>query len=249
MKQQSIQHEEKELLRLNKFISSSGYCSRREADRLIEAGRVTIDGVIAQIGEKVTMKQIVKVDNTSIHKNEKLIYLAFYKPVGVVCTTDLEIKDNIISYIKYPERIFPIGRLDKDSSGLILLTNDGDVVNKILRSVNNHEKEYIVSVNKTLKNDFLTAMMNGVKIYNPVNNTYQVTKKCHLEIIDSKTFKIILTEGLNRQIRRMCTALGYRVTLLKRIRIMNVHLDNLNTGKWRSLSEEELSILNADIHQ
>lgn len=249
MKQQGIQHEEKAVLRLNKFISSSGYCSRREADRLIEAGRVTIDGVVAQIGSKVTPDQDVKVDNITIATNKSHVYIAFHKPIGIVCTTDFEIKDNIIDYLQYPERIFPIGRLDKDSSGLILLTNDGDVVNKILRSVNNHEKEYIVSVNKSITNEFIKAMGNGVKIYNPVNNTYQITKECHVEMIDSKTFKIILTEGLNRQIRRMCTALGYRVTALKRIRIMNIHLDNLNVGKWRYLSNKELSVINTNINK
>jgi len=226
--------------RINKYLSEVGFCSRRVADSLIEEGKVTINGEIPELGAKVEEGDQVEVEGKMIGKiiKQNNIYLAFNKPVGVVCTTDRKVEpDNIIDFIKYPKRIFPIGRLDKPSEGLILLTNDGDIVNKILRARNNHEKEYIVSVNRPINKDFIQRMSNGVKILNTI------TKNCFVEKLGPKKFKIILTQGLNRQIRRMCEALGYRVRSLKRVRIMNIKLD-VPTGKYRELSKEELLELN-----
>ena len=225
--------------RINKYLSEVGYCSRRAADKLIEQNRVTINDKIPELGTKVKEGDTVKVDGELITASkEKPVYLAFNKPVGIVCTTDTRVeKDNIIDFINYPTRIFPIGRLDKPSEGLIFLTNDGDIVNKILRARNNHEKEYLVTVNKAITPDFIKKMQNGV----PILDT--VTRKCEVEKIGEKQFKIILTQGLNRQIRRMCEHLDYRVRKLKRIRIMNVHLD-LPVGTWRDLTPSELKEIN-----
>lgn len=224
--------------RINKYLSEVGYCSRRAADKLIEEGRVTINGKVPEMGTKVSMGDEVAVDGQSvIAPKEKPVYIAFNKPVGIVCTTDTGVeKDNIIDFINYPTRIFPIGRLDKPSEGLILLTNDGDIVNKILRSRNNHGKEYIVTVNRPINAFFIRKMSNGVPILD------QVTKKCYVEQLSTYEFKIILTQGLNRQIRRMCDYLDYQVTKLKRVRIMNIHLD-VPVGKWRDLTATELKEL------
>ena len=225
--------------RINKFLSEAGYCSRRAADKLIEERRVTINGAVPEMGTKIAESDEVRVDGELICKaKEKPVYLAFHKPVGIVCTTDTRVeKDNIIDYIGYPKRIFPIGRLDKPSEGLILLTNDGDIVNKILRARNNHEKEYIVTVNRPITRKFIQQMSNGV----PILET--ITRKCKVEQISKFTFRIILTQGLNRQIRRMCEFLDYRVKKLKRVRIMNIELD-LPVGKWRDLSKQELKEIN-----
>jgi len=223
--------------RINKFLAESGVCSRREADKAVEAGKVTIDGIPAVMGSKVLPGQKVTYMGKVVSKNEDLILIAFNKPVGIVSTTDKREPDNIIDYINYGKRIFPIGRLDKDSEGLILLTNDGDIVNKILRAGNYHEKEYIVTVNKDITPDFLRIMGNGV----PILET--VTRPCKIEQIDKRTFKIILTQGLNRQIRRMCEALNYRVRALTRVRIMNIRLNHLKTGSWRNLTPAELEEL------
>jgi 23S rRNA pseudouridine2604 synthase len=230
------------LKRLNKYLSEAGYCSRRAADKLIEEGRVTINGNVPEMGTKVTSSDVVKVDGKQIFNNKiKHTYIAFNKPVGIVCTTDTRVeKDNIIDFINYPTRIFPIGRLDKDSEGLILLTDDGDIVNKILRASNNHEKEYIVSVDKPISQTFIERMSNGV----PILDT--ITKQCKVKKLSQKTFKIILTQGLNRQIRRMCEYLGYEVATLQRTRIMNIHLKS-PVGRYRELSEEELKTLNASL--
>ena len=226
--------------RINKYLSEIGYCSRRRADKLIEEGKITINGKIPQKGTKVEDFDQVEVEGQSLEKskNQKNIYLAFNKPVGIVCTTNREVEPhNIIDFINYPKRIFPIGRLDKPSEGLIFLTNDGDIVNKILRARNNHEKEYIVSVNRPINEDFIQSMSNGVEILETI------TKNCFVEQLGPKKFRIILTQGLNRQIRRMCEALGYRVKTLKRVRIMNIKLD-LPIGKYREFTQEELQDLN-----
>jgi len=226
--------------RINKYLSEVGYCSRRRADRLIQEGKVTINGKIPEIGTKVETGDQVEVEGQRIEKltKQKNIYLVFNKPVGIVCTTDRGVEpDNIIDFIKYPKRIFPIGRLDKASEGIIFLTNDGDIVNKILRARNNHEKEYIVSVNRPINREFIQAMSNGVEILETK------TKNCFVKKLGQKKFKIILTQGLNRQIRRMCETLGYRVQSLKRIRIMNIKLD-LPIGKYREFTEDELIELN-----
>lgn len=225
--------------RINKYLSEVGYCSRRAADKLIEQGRVTINGVIPEMGTKISVNDEVHVDGELISKpNDKPVYIAFHKPIGIVCTTDTGVeKDNIIDYIKYPSRIFPIGRLDKASEGLIFLTNDGDIVNKILRARNNHEKEYIVTVDKPITKTFVEQMSNGV----PILDT--ITRKCKVEQIGVVNFKIILTQGLNRQIRRMSEHLGYRVRKLKRTRIMNVELD-VPVGTWRDITTEELKEIN-----
>ena len=222
--------------RINKYLSEVGYCSRREADRLILDGKVTINGKISEIGAKVEESDQVEVKGQIIDKStrQKNIYLAFNKPIGIVCTTDREAEpNNVIDFIKFPKRIFPIGRLDKLSEGLIFLTNDGDIVNKILRSRNNHEKEYIVSVNRPIKSDFIQSMSNGVEILDTI------TKNCFVKQLGTKKFKIILTQGLNRQIRRMCESFGYRVISLKRVRIMNIKLD-VPTGKYREFTKKEL---------
>jgi 23S rRNA pseudouridine2604 synthase len=222
-------------IRINKYLSEQGFCSRRAADKLIEQERVTINGKVPEMGTKVMPEDAVAVDGESIStKKEKQVYIAFNKPVGIVCTTDTRVeKDNIIEFINYPTRIFPIGRLDKMSEGLIFLTNDGDIVNKILRSRNNHGKEYIVTVDHSVTESFLQKMRSGI----PILDT--VTKECEVEQIGRKTFRIVLTQGLNRQIRRMCEYLDYRVTKLKRIRIMNVSLD-VPHGTYRDLTKEEL---------
>ncbi len=226
-------------MRINNYISSSGFCSRRKADELIEFGKVKINGLKAVIGQEVKEEDIVEVSGKRIINKNKPIYIALNKPIGITCTTDTYIKGNIVNFINHKQRIFPIGRLDKDSEGLILLTNDGNIVNKILRSNNNHEKDYIVTVDKNIDNNFIVEMSNGIKIYNPVKNEYTLTKKCKVNKISNKVFKITLTQGLNRQIRRMCNSLGYNVVNLKRIRIMNIELNNLPTGSWRYLSETE----------
>ncbi len=226
--------------RINKYLSEVGYCSRREADKLILEGKVTINGKIPEIGAKVEESDQVEVkgQRIEISSRKKHIYLAFNKPVGIVCTTDRKVEpNNVIDFIKYPKRIFPIGRLDKLSEGLIFLTNDGDIVNKILRSRNNHEKEYIVSVNRQINRKFIQSMSNGVEILDTI------TKDCFVKKLGPKQFKIILTQGLNRQIRRMCESLGYRVQSLKRVRIMNIKLD-VPIGKYREFTKEELLELN-----
>ncbi|MEJ8590194.1 23S rRNA pseudouridine(2604) synthase RluF [Riemerella anatipestifer] len=228
-----------EKVRINKYLSEVGFCSRREADKILEQGRITINGKIPELGTKVSAEDEIRVDGKFITEpKEEHVYIAFNKPVGIVCTTDTKReKNNIIDYIKYPKRIFPIGRLDKPSEGLILLTSDGDIVNKILRARNNHEKEYIVRVDKPITNKFLEQMRAGV----PILGT--VTRKCEVEQLDKMQFRIVLTQGLNRQIRRMCEYLGYEVKKLKRIRIMNIHLD-LPIGKWRELTPNEMKTLN-----
>ena len=220
-------------------MSEIGYCSRREADRLIASGKVLVNGKKAEMGIKVSPDEKITVDGELLNQSKsENIYLAFNKPRGIVCTSDTRVeKDNIIDFINYPKRIFPIGRLDKPSEGLIFLTNDGDIVNKILRARNNHEKEYIVTVNKPITSDFIYKMSNGI----PILNT--VTKKCFIKQTHKNQFRIILTQGLNRQIRRMCEYLNYRVNALKRVRIMNVKLD-IKLGKWRHLRADELKKLN-----
>ena len=225
--------------RINKYLSEVGYCSRRAADKLIEQGRVTINGEVPLMGTKIVEGDKVYVDGKAVSKSEEAaVYIALNKPTGIVCTTDTRVeKDNIIDFLNYPKRIFPIGRLDKASEGLILLTNDGDIVNKILRARNNHEKEYIVHVNKKIDADFVSNMSQGI----PILDT--VTRPCKVKKIGDYRFKIILTQGLNRQIRRMCEYLGYHVVRLKRIRIMNIHLD-LKVGEHRDLSKSELKELN-----
>tara|TARA_Y100000996_G_C22558713_1_gene656519 strand:+ start:5226 stop:5951 length:726 start_codon:yes stop_codon:yes gene_type:complete len=222
--------------RLNKYFSEIGFCSRRAADKLIEQGRVKVNNQGALVGQKVTQNDEIKVDGEILNiSKEKQIYLAFNKPVGIVCTTDTRVeKNNIIDFINYPSRIYPIGRLDKPSEGLIFLTNDGDIVNKILRARNNHEKEYIVTVNKPITTDFIFKMSQGI----PILNT--ITRKCFVKQIHKKQFRIVLTQGLNRQIRRMCEHLNYRVIKLKRIRIMNITLD-IDPGKYRELTESEIN--------
>ncbi len=224
-----------EAVRINKYLSELGYCSRRAADKLIEQGRVKINGKVPEMGTKVMPSDVIEVDGKTIEqKHEKDIYIAFNKPVGIVCTTDSRVeKDNIIDYINFPRRIFPIGRLDKPSEGLIFLTSDGDIVNKILRARNNHEKEYIVAVDKPITADFIHKMSSGI----PILDT--VTRKCEVKQTGKNEFKIILTQGLNRQIRRMCEYLDYRVIRLKRTRIMNIKLD-LPVGAWRHLTHAEL---------
>jgi|TARA_B110000971_G_C19973452_1_gene483749 23S rRNA pseudouridine2604 synthase len=226
---------------LNKYISSSGMCSRREAEKYIKEGRVTINGKPTQLGNRVGKKDMVRLDGRDVIPKDVTVYIALNKPVGIVSTTDDREPDNIIKHINYPERLFPIGRLDKPSEGLIFLTNDGDIVNKILRAGNNHEKEYFVSVDKVITDDFLQKMGNGI----PILGT--VTQKCLVEKVSAKIFKIILTQGLNRQIRRMCEYLDYEVIKLKRTRIMNVDLGYLQTGDWRELTEEEMKEINTMI--
>ncbi len=225
-------------IRINKYISEKGLCSRREADELIRQGRVTINGTKAEMGSKVYPGDTVKLGGKPLKPKDPPVYLAFNKPAGIVCTTDKKEKNNIIDYIDYPRRIFPIGRLDKESEGLIFLTSDGDIVNKILRAGNNHEKEYIVTVNKPITEGFVEALAKGV----PILGT--VTKKCKASQISKYVFRIILTEGMNRQIRRMCEVFGYEVVKLRRIRIMNVTLGSLPEGKWRNLTRDELKAIN-----
>ncbi|MDB9961348.1 23S rRNA pseudouridine(2604) synthase RluF [Oceanihabitans sp.] len=232
---------EVQLKRLNKYLSEVGYCSRREADRLIDAGRVTINGVVPEMGTKVAPDDEIHVDGALISNNkESFVYLAFNKPIGIVCTTDTRVeKDNIIDFINYPKRIFPIGRLDKPSEGLIFLTDDGDIVNKILRASNNHEKEYLVTVDKPISQTFIERMSNGIHL----EDLDRTTKPCKVEKLGTYEFKIILTQGLNRQIRRMCEYLTYEVRTLKRVRIMNIKLD-IPVGEYREFTSEEFKELN-----
>ena len=223
--------------RLNKAISDSGFCSRRQADKHIEQGLVSVNDKIAKLGDRAMPNDTIKVNNQPIIKNEELVYIALNKPVGITCTTDKRIEGNVVDFIKHKERIFHIGRLDKPSEGLLLMTNDGDIVNKILRAGNEHEKEYIVKVDRRITDEFLKRMSTGV----PILDT--VTKKCIVEKVGRYVFKITLIQGLNRQIRRMCEHLGYEVVSLKRLRIMNIHLKNLEIGEWRDLTEKELTDL------
>lgn len=224
--------------RLNKYLSEAGFCSRRSADKLIDEGRVKINGTLATMGEKVNPQDEIEIDGEIIKNNKKIsTYIAFNKPLGIVCTTDTRVeKNNIIDFINYPTRIFPIGRLDKDSEGLILLTDDGDIVNKILRSSNNHEKEYIVTIDKTISQTFIKRMSEGV----PILDT--ITKPCKIQKLSRNSFRITLTQGLNRQIRRMCEYLNYKVESLQRVRIMNIHLKS-KVGSYRDLTHEELKTL------
>ena len=223
-----------ELTRLNKFIRETGVCSRREADKYIEEGRVTVNGKTPELGTKVSVEDDVRIDGNPINKKEAAIYIAFNKPAGIICTTERDIKHNIIDYINYPTRIFPIGRLDRASEGLIFLTNDGDIVNKILRAGNNHEKEYLVTVDKLITETFIRRMGNGI----PILET--VTKKCFVEQTGKFQFRIILTQGMNRQIRKMCSFLEYEVKSLRRFRIMNITLEGLKEGSWREFTKQEI---------
>ena len=229
---------EKRLVRVNKYLSEIGYCSRRAADKLIEQGKLTVNGKVPPIGEKISEEDEIRVDGKIVHSTKKKVYLAFNKPVGIVCTTDSKERKNIVKYINYPERLFPIGRLDKPSEGLIFLTNDGDIVNKILRAGNNHQKEYHVTVDRLITDGFIKKMANGI----PILGT--ITQKCTVEKISNYQFKIVLTQGLNRQIRRMCEYLSYEVTKLQRTRIMNVSLSGLAYGDWRELSLKEIDTIN-----
>lgn len=228
-------------MRINKFISETGICSRREADKLIDAKRVTINGHVAELGSTVQPGDDVRIDGNPLGTKKKDVYIVLNKPVGITCTTEMHVKGNIIDFVNHPERIFPIGRLDKDSQGLILLTNDGDIVNRILRAENNHEKEYIVTVDKPITATFLNGMANGVRILGTV------TKHCKVTKISDRVFTIILTQGLNRQIRRMCQAFGYQVRQLQRVRIMNITLGNLKVGQWRNLTSHELKELSKNL--
>lgn len=226
---------------LNKWISSKGYCSRREADRIIADGRVTLNGVVAVKGNRVAPGDEVLVDGKLICAEPDKVYLLLNKPVGIVCTSDPKEKDNIIDFVNYPERIFHVGRLDKQSQGLIMLTNDGDIVNQILRSKHEHEKEYVVKVNRPINKQFIQQMSTGVAILDTV------TKPCKVEQDTNYQFRIILTQGLNRQIRRMCEELGYNVTYLKRVRIMNMKLGPLKVGNWRYVSKGEMKLLRTEL--
>jgi 23S rRNA pseudouridine2604 synthase len=222
-------------VRLNKYISETGVCSRREADKWIEAGRVTLNGAPATLGHKVAQGDEVRIDGNLVGAKKKAIYIALNKPVGITCTTEAHVQDNIVRFVGHSERIFPVGRLDKDSEGLILLTNDGDIVNEILRSENEHEKEYVVSVNRPITDLSLKMLASGVKIMG------MTTKPCRVERVDAETFRLVLTQGLNRQIRRMCSALGYRVRRLQRVRIISIHVGALRAGEWRYLSDAEVA--------
>ena len=224
-------------VRLNKYLSEAGVCSRREADALIAAGKVTVDGQIAVTGMKVTPNQDIRVGKKQISGKKEMVLLAVNKPVGIVCTEEKKEKNNIINFLKYPTRVTYIGRLDKDSEGLLLMTNNGDIINKMMRSGNQHEKEYKVTVNKPITPEFIERMANGV----PILDT--VTRKCKVEMIGKYKFRIILTQGLNRQIRRMCEYLGYKVTQLQRVRVMNIELGNLKSGEYRKVTEEEIAEL------
>lgn len=219
---------------LNKYISETGFCSRREADKYIEQARVSINGNVAIKGNRVQEGDLVEIDGEPVKTKDKIVYIVFNKPAGITCTTDLKDKDNIISFINYKSRIFPVGRLDKPSEGLIFLTNDGDIVNKILRAGNNHEKEYVVTVDKPIGGDFINKMSSGIRILDTV------TKKCVVRQEGKNRFRIILVQGLNRQIRRMCQVCGYHVQTLKRVRIMNITITNLPVGKWRYFTADEI---------
>ena len=239
--EQNIRLKEKksvdEQIRLNKFLSDAGYCSRREADRLVEQGVVKVNGKTAVMGQKVTINDSIMVKGKNISGEEEQILIALNKPVGIECTTDLNNPDNIVDFINFDKRIYPIGRLDKNSQGLILLTNDGSIVNNILKGSNYHEKEYVVTVDKPVTDEFLKEMAGGV----PILDT--VTRPCQVEKLGKYKFKIILTQGLNRQIRRMCEALGYEVKELRRVRIMNIELGNLKPGEYRKVTDQELNEL------
>ena len=224
-------------IRLNKYLSEAGVCSRREADRLIESGKVTVDGKRAETGMKITDSQVVRVGKKEIRPKNETVLLAVNKPVGIVCTEEKREKKNIINFLKYPTRITYIGRLDKDSEGLLLMTNNGDIINKMMRAGNQHEKEYKVTVDKPITSDFVEKMANGV----PILDT--VTRKCKVEMIGKYKFSIILTQGLNRQIRRMCEYLGYKVTKLERVRVMNIELGNLKPGEYRRVTDAEITEL------
>lgn len=230
-------------MRINSYISSTGYCSRRAADQLVADKKVTINGEIATMGQQVLEGDVVLVEGKPLKEVDSQVYIALNKPRGITCTTEQHIQGNIIDFVNHPQRIFPIGRLDKDSQGLILLTSDGSIVNKILTSENDHEKEYIVLVNKKITDEFIRGLSVGVKIYNPVKNEYTTTNPSKVKQLGDKTFSIILTQGLNRQIRRMCSKLGYTVKVLKRVRVLNIKLGNLKVGEWRDLSQEELNQL------
>ncbi|MBV1709092.1 MAG: pseudouridine synthase [Erysipelothrix sp.] len=229
--------------RINNYISASGLCSRRDADQWIIDGRVSVNGQPAVVGMRVSEDDVVLVDGAKVNFKKKHVTLLYFKPAGITCTSEPDVKDNIISAINYPIRIFPIGRLDKDSEGLILLTSDGSIVNKILRAENAHEKEYIVHLSSSIKPDFKRKMESGVQIYNPVRSEMTTTLPCRVKIVNDTTFIIILNQGLNRQIRRMCSTLGYHVVRLKRMRVMNFQLGNLKKGEWRQLSDQEVEQL------
>lgn len=224
-------------MRINKFISETGFCSRREADKLVDSGRVTINGEVAVLGSQAELGDDVRVDGRRIGEQKRHVYIALNKPVGITSTTELHIKGNIVDFVGHEERIFPIGRLDKDSEGLILLTNDGDVVNPILRSEGKHEKEYIVTVDRPINDSFVRGMSEGVRILG------SMTLPCEVTRVTDRVFRIILTEGKNRQIRRMCEAFGYHVRKLQRVRVMNIQLGGLASGKWRDLTEAEKTAL------
>lgn len=228
-------------MRINKFISETGYCSRREADKLVESGRVTINGKPAELGSQAELGDDVRIDGKRIGEQKEHVYIALNKPVGITSTTEAHIRGNIVDFVGHEERIFPIGRLDKDSEGLILLTNDGDIVNRILRAEGRHEKEYVVTVNRPVTQPFLKGMSEGVRILGSMTLPCKITKE------GDRVFRIILTEGKNRQIRRMCTAFGFQVVKLRRVRIMNIHLGDLKTGKWRDLTKGEMSELFATL--
>ena len=230
--------DENKLTRLNKYLSEHGFCSRREADRLIEQGRIRVNGELPALGTKVSDVDEITINGKLLNARPETVYIAFNKPIGITCTTDPNKKDNIVDFIKFPTRIFHIGRLDKPSEGLIFLTNDGDIVNKILRAGNNHEKEYIVTIDQPVTDEFVSRMSNGINILDTV------TQNCFVEKISQYVFRIILKQGLNRQIRRMCEALDYEVTKLKRVRIMNVTLDGIGVGEWRYLTKDEMEEIN-----
>lgn len=230
---------EQESIRINKFLSEAGICSRRGADRMVEDGRVTINGVVAQLGDRIQPEQKVCVDGKTVSREDERILLAYHKPKGIVCTSAKKEKNNIIDYLNYPKRIYPIGRLDKDSEGLLLLTNDGELANEIMKARNYHEKEYEVTVSRPVTETFLRGMAGGV----PILDT--MTRKCQVEQTGKRSFRIVLTQGLNRQIRRMCEYFGYRVTKLVRVRIMNIYLGDLPVGKYRELTEKEWAELSA----
>lgn len=230
---------EQESIRINKFLSEAGICSRRGADRMVEDGRVTVNGVVAQLGDRIQPGQKVCVDGKPVSREDERILLAYHKPKGIVCTSAKKEKNNIIDYLNYPKRIYPIGRLDKDSEGLLLLTNDGELANEIMKARNYHEKEYEVTVSRPVTETFLRGMAGGV----PILDT--MTRKCQVEQTGKRSFRIVLTQGLNRQIRRMCEYFGYRVTKLVRVRIMNIYLGDLPVGKYRELTEKEWAELSA----
>ena len=231
-------------IRINKFLSEAGVCSRREADRQVELGNITIDGKVAETGARVLPGQTVLFQGKKVSKEEEMILIAFHKPVGIVCTAEKREKNNVIDYINYPKRIYPVGRLDKDSEGLILMTNNGEMMDKILRSANGHEKEYIVTVNKEIDDSFIKAMSGGIYLA----ELDRTTKPCKVTALGKKTFRIILTQGLNRQIRRMCSTQGREVVQLKRIRIMNILLGDLKPGEYRNVTEAEYQQLKEQLY-